>query len=124
MSINAKAGVALLGAGENSTVIESVALGGASNVMLNLGSQSNVQVSNLALNGNNDQYLYAGISASAPADSPVSGEYIHNIAIANLTATNFPNGINFWGVTGSTIANNQIFNEAGNGVSCKGAREF
>ena len=108
--ITAKTGVALLGAGEGSTSIKSTAASGASNIMLNLGSASNVQVSNLTLNGNNNPNLGYGISGAGG-----SGENINNIAIANYPS----NGISLWSVTNSTISNNQIFN-GGGGVNLSG----
>jgi hypothetical protein len=113
-SINAKAGVALLGAGAGSTSIKSLDPGGSgySNVMLNLGSQSNVQVSNLTLNGNNDSNVGYGISGNG-----ASGENIHNIGVANCPGS----AISVWSMTGATIANNQISNGGGIGlIGCTG----
>jgi parallel beta-helix repeat protein len=122
-SINAKAGVALLGAAVDSTSIKYIAGAGANGTMINLGSQSNVQVSNLTLNGNNDSYLSTGISAGGSPVAPVSNEYIHNIAVTNYANANYPGaGVWLWGVSGSTVSNNQMSNgNTGTGLTgCSG----
>jgi hypothetical protein len=113
-SINAKAGVALMGAGAGSTSIKSLDPGGSgySNIMLNLANQSNVQVSNLTLNANNDTNVGYGISAYS-----ASGVNIHNVGIVND-----PNAaISVWTMTGATIANNHVSNGGGIGLTgCTG----
>lgn len=97
--IQAKTGVALVGAGKTNTTVR---CSGGGNAMVNLGGVNNVEVANFTLNGNSS--AAQGINASSG-----SGQYIHDIRIQNFAANAI--GVYFSsGVTDSRIVNNQFSN--------------
>ncbi len=99
-SIQAKTGVAIVGAGLNSTSVRYTGGGGVP--MISLGGISNVEVASLTLNGN-------GTAAQGISAWSGSGQYIHDTAIQSLAANAI--GVYFSSaVTDSRIINNQFSN--------------
>jgi parallel beta-helix repeat protein len=104
--INAKTGVAIVGAGQSSTTVQYMGTNDAP--MINMSAVNNVEIAGLTLNGNSDSHALQGINAFGGTN-----EYIHNITVENLTPTdNFgPSGIYFSGaMTNSRIVGNTFTN--------------
>lgn len=99
-TLNAKTGVAIVGAGQAATSVQFT--GSAGTTLVNIGGVSNVEIANFTLNGNNT-------AGNAVSGWNGSGQYIHGMAIRNLGADAI--GIHFSSsVTDSRIVNNQISN--------------